>query len=34
MRIRAGNYRVLYTVDEKEKRIDIVSVADRKEAYR
>jgi mRNA-degrading endonuclease RelE of RelBE toxin-antitoxin system len=34
MRIRVGNYRVLYTVDEKEKSIEIVSVADRKEAFR
>ena len=33
-RIRVGNYRVLYTVDETDKKIEVVSVADRKEAYR
>jgi len=33
-RMRIGAYRVLYIVDEKEKKIEIVSVADRKEAYR
>jgi mRNA interferase RelE/StbE len=34
VRIRMGNYRVLYVVDEKDKKIEIVSVADRKEVYR
>ena len=33
-RLRVGNYRVLYTVDEAGKKIDVVSVADRKEVYR
>ena len=34
MRIRVGNYRVLYIVDDARKRIDVISVADRKEVYR
>jgi mRNA interferase RelE/StbE len=34
MRIRVGNYRVLYTVDETAKTIEIISVGDRKEVYR
>ncbi len=34
MRIRVGNYRVLYLVNDEEKKIEIISVADRKEAYR
>ena len=34
MRLRVGNYRVLYIVDDSRKRIEIISVADRKEAYR
>ena len=33
-RIRVGNYRVLYVVDERERKIEVISVADRKEAYR
>ena len=33
-RIRVGNYRVLYLVDDKKKKIEIVSVGDRKEVYR
>ena len=33
-RIRVGNYRVLYTVDDADKKIEVVSVADRKEVYR
>jgi mRNA interferase RelE/StbE len=33
-RIRIGDYRVLYGVDFSTKRIDIYSVAHRKEAYR
>lgn len=33
-RIRFGNYRVLYLVDDGEKKIEVVSVADRKEVYR
>ena len=34
LRIRIGNYRVLYLVDESQKKIEIISVADRKNAYR
>jgi mRNA interferase RelE/StbE len=34
VRIRVGNYRVLYIVDETAKTIEIVSVGDRKEVYR
>jgi len=33
-RIRVGNYRILYIIDDKEKKIEIVSVAHRKEVYR
>lgn len=33
-RIRAGNYRVLYTVNTKEKIIVIVRIAYRKDVYR
>ncbi len=34
VRIRVGNYRVLYIVDERDKKIEVISVADRKEVYR
>jgi mRNA interferase RelE/StbE len=34
LRIRTGNYRILYVVDEADKKIEIISVADRKEVYR
>ena len=34
MRVRVGNYRVLYVVDDADKRIEVISVADRKEVYR
>ena len=34
LRIRVGNYRILYVVDEAERRIEVISVADRKEVYR
>jgi mRNA interferase RelE/StbE len=34
VRIRVGNYRVLYVVDERGKKIEVISIADRKEAYR
>jgi mRNA interferase RelE/StbE len=34
VRIRVGDYRVLYVVDDAGKRIEVISVADRKEAYR
>lgn len=33
-RIRVGDYRVLYVVDEKQKRIEVYSVAHRKDVYR
>ena len=33
-RIRVGDYRILYIINEKEKKIDIISVAHRKEVYR
>jgi mRNA interferase RelE/StbE len=34
VRIRVGNHRILYIVDDTEKRIDVISIADRKEVYR
>jgi len=33
-RIRVGEYRILYSVDEKEKKIEISSVLHRKDAYK
>ena len=33
-RIRVGDYRILYLIKEKEKKVEIVSVAHRKEVYR
>ena len=33
-RIRVGDYRILYIIDEKEKKVEIVSIAHRKEVYR
>jgi mRNA interferase RelE/StbE len=33
-RIRVGNYRILYLINEKEKKIEIASIAHRKEVYR
>jgi mRNA interferase RelE/StbE len=33
-RIRHGNYRVLYEIDERDRRITIVKVAHRREVYR
>ena len=33
-RIRVGNYRVLYTVDDDAKRIDVVAVGHRRDVYR
>jgi mRNA interferase RelE/StbE len=32
-RVRVGNYRIVYTVDDAAKVIDIVRVADRKDVY-
>jgi mRNA interferase RelE/StbE len=34
VRVRVGDYRVLYIVDDADKRIDVISIADRKDAYR
>jgi mRNA interferase RelE/StbE len=33
-RIRVGDYRILYLIDESAKNIEVVSVAHRKEVYR
>jgi mRNA interferase RelE/StbE len=33
-RVRVGDYRILYTVDQTEKKVDVVSVAHRKDVYR
>lgn len=33
-RIRVGDYRILYEIDDRSKRVEIVSVAHRREAYR
>lgn len=33
-RLRVGDYRVLYTIDDQEQRIFVYSVAHRREAYR
>lgn len=33
-RLRVGNYRILYTVDDKKKKVKIYRVKHRKEAYR
>jgi mRNA interferase RelE/StbE len=33
-RIRVGDYRILYLIDESDKNIEVVSVAHRKEVYR
>jgi len=32
-RIRAGNYRVVYMIDDGRKTVDIARVADRKDVY-
>ncbi len=34
IRIRVGDYRVLYIVDDADKKIEIISIADRKDVYR
>jgi mRNA interferase RelE/StbE len=34
VRIRIGDYRVLYVVNEKEKKVEVISVADRKDVCR
>ena len=33
-RLRQGNYRILYQIDDGNHRVTIVKIADRKEAYR
>jgi mRNA interferase RelE/StbE len=33
-RLRQGNYRILYEIDDRARRVTIVKIADRKEAYR
>jgi len=33
-RIRVGNYRILYVVDDTNKEIEVFSVGDRKDVYR
>ena len=33
-RIRVGDYRILYLIDDSSKRIDVISIAHRREAYR
>ena len=33
-RIRVGDYRILYWINEKEKKVEITSIAHRKEVYR
>jgi mRNA interferase RelE/StbE len=34
VRMRVGNYRILYLVDDKKKKIEVVAVGDRKDVYR
>lgn len=33
-RIRVGDYRILYAVDEDEKKVEVFSIAHRKDVYR
>jgi len=33
-RLRVGDYRILYLIDDASKRVEIISVAHRREAYR
>jgi len=33
-RIRVGDYRILYTIDESNRKVEVYSVAHRKEVYR
>ena len=33
-RIRVGDYRILYAVDENEKKVEVFSIAHRKDVYR
>jgi mRNA interferase RelE/StbE len=34
LRIRQGNYRILYAVDDDERTVDVVKVGHRREVYR
>ena len=33
-RVRRGNYRILYVIDEKRKAVEVISVGDRKDVYK
>ena len=33
-RVRIGDYRILYLIDDTARRVDIISIAHRREAYR
>ncbi len=33
-RIRVGDYRILYLIDDSVKRVEVISIAHRREAYR
>jgi mRNA interferase RelE/StbE len=33
-RIRVGNYRILYTIDDSQRAVEVFSIAHRKEVYR
>ena len=33
-RVRVGSYRILYVVDDSEKRVEVFSIAHRREVYR
>jgi mRNA interferase RelE/StbE len=33
-RIRVGDYRVIYAVDDQARRVDVLTVAHRRESYR
>ena len=33
-RIRAGDYRVIYTVDDSEKKVTVLHIGQRQDAYR
>jgi mRNA interferase RelE/StbE len=33
-RVRAGNYRILYEIEDKVLRVEVIKIGDRKEVYR
>lgn len=33
-RVRVGDYRIIYTIDDEEKIVDVRAIANRKDAYR